>query len=381
MSNDPDLQIDALIDPVALIEAVDDDRFKQFLDHIPVAVAVSELQPSERVTYANLGFQRLTGREAADIEGKSWRALPGIAALDGDDRLLRDAVREDSEYVGVFTIEREVGAVTVDVWSNTIEDEHGQPVYRLVAMNTATEPGDDRVAQSAALAAKDLLLKELQHRVKNNLQMITALIRMEARQVSAEADGERFSRLAGRVHALAVLYDALSHDKSDDQVDLGAYLGQIASAVMQAHGVEGVRLDMKIDTWPVSINVAMPAGLVVNEVMTHALKHAFADEKGGIIKLDSVIDETGCHITIADDGVGLPEGEIWPQPGKLGAIIVKSLKQNASAKIAVRSRPGKGVGVTISFARPESAKSKAAPALKKLAPAAANHAEPAGQSE
>lgn len=342
----------APVDPVAFVDALESDRFKQFLDHIPVAVAVSELQPSEIVTYANLEFQRLTGQASVEIEGQSWRALPGIASADGDDRLLRDAVKNDSEYIGVFTIERDAGSIKVDVWSNTIENEAGEPIYRLVAMGSAADSVDDRDAAATALHNKDILLRELQHRVKNNLQMITALIRLEARNVRNNDNSERFSRLAGRINALAVLYDALSQDKADDQVDLGAYLGQIASAVMQAHAVEGVRLDTKIDTWPVSVNVAMPAGLVVNEVLTNSLKHAFPGAEGGIIKLHSLIDDSGCHITIADDGVGLPEGAVWPQPGKLSAIIVKSLQQNASAKVAVKSAPGKGVAVTISFARP-----------------------------
>ena len=352
MSNDTDRRGDAPVDAAAFVDAMEGDRFKQFLDHIPVAVAVSELQPSEIVTYANLEFQRLTGREAAEIEGKSWRALPGIASADGDERLLRDAVKNDSEYIGVFTIDREAGAINVDVWSNTIENEAGEPIYRLVAIGCAPESTDAADAEAAALNAKDVQLRELQHRVKNNLQMITALIRLEARNAAAGDNGEGFARLAGRINALAVLYEALSRDKADDQVDLGAYLGQIASAVMQANATEGIRLDTKIDTWPVSINVAMPAGLVVNEVLTNALKHAFTGREGGIIKLHSLIDDDGCHITVADDGVGLPEGASWPQPGRLSAIIVQSLKKNASAKVSVESVPGKGVAVTISFARP-----------------------------
>jgi len=341
-----------LIDPATIVEALEQDRFKQFLDHIPVAVAVSDLQPSEIVTYSNLEFQRLTGQTAQDIEGKSWLALPGIASASGDERLLRDAVLDDSEYIGVFTINRHAGAIDVDVWSNTIENEAGQPIYRLVAMACAPESSDDSNAEAKALHSKDVLLRELQHRVKNNLQMITSLIRMEVRSLPSNVSSESFARLAGRINALAVLYDALSRDKADDNVDLGAYLGQIASAVMQAHGVEGIRLDTKIDTWPVSINVAMPAGLVVNEVLTNSLKHAFKGRAGGVIKLHSLIDDDGCHITIADDGVGIPEGATWPQPGKLSAIIVQSLKQNASAKVSVESGPKTGVAVTISFARP-----------------------------
>ena len=352
MSNPQNDHTDALIDPAAIADALEEDRFKQFLDHIPVAVAVSELQPSEIVTYANLEFQRLTGLSAAQIEGKSWRALPGIASAVGDERLLRDAVQDESEYIGVFTINREAGTINVDVWSNTIESDDGKPIYRLVAMGSAPASTEQRGTEAAILHNKDIQLKELQHRVKNNLQLITSLIRSEARNLQNSDSAEVFSRLAGRVNALAVLYDALSRDKADDQVDLGAYLGQIAAAVMQAHGAEGIRLDTKIDTWPVSVNVAMPAGLVVNEVLTNSLKHAFAGRDGGTIKLHSLIDDSGCHITIADDGVGLPQGEVWPQPGRLSAIIVQSLKNNAAAKVSVQSTLGKGVAVTITFAKP-----------------------------
>lgn len=352
MSHEPEDRVDAPVDAAAIVDALEGDRFKQFLDHIPVAVAVSELRPSEIVTYANLEFQRLTGLLTAEIEGKSWRALPGIASAEGDERLLRDAVRDDSEYIGVFTIDRAAGAINVDVWSNTIEDERGKPIYRLVAMSCAPISTDHRYAEATELNKKDVLLRELQHRVKNNLQMITSLIRSEARTLQNDESSESFSRLAGRVNALAVLYDALSQDKADDQVDLGAYLGKIAAAVMQAHAVEGVRLDTKIDTWPVSINVAMPVGLVVNEVLTNSLKHAFAGREGGIIKLHNLVSGDTCQVTIADDGVGLPDGATWPQPARLSAIIVRSLEQNASARVSVKSAPGKGMTVTISLTRP-----------------------------
>lgn len=350
MNDDNADKLGALLDTPNLAAALGNERFKQFLDYVPVAVAVSELHPSETITYANREFERLTGHPIADIEGKSWRALPGMAAQDDDDRLLRDAVKSDSDYIGEFMIRQGAETIVVDVWSNTIEDEDGTPLFRLVALAPA---GSEREldAQAAALEEKDELLRELQHRVKNNLQMITALIRLEARNVQDDSTGERFDRLAGRISALAVLYDTLSQENANESVDLGIYLGQIATSVMAAHATEGVRLDMKLDSWVASINVAMPAGLVINELLTNALKHAFPDREGGTITLHSLVDEVGCHITVADDGVGLAEGVVWPKPGKLGAVIVQSLKKNAAAEVAVRSEPGKGVKVVISFAK------------------------------
>ena len=346
------VEVEQLLATPGLSDALESDRFKQFLDHVPVAIAVSELSPSEAITYCNFEFERLTGQPAAKIQGNDWKVLPGVAAPRGDDTPLGDAVQSEEEYVGTFTIDRDGDRVDVDAWSNTIESDDGVPMFRLVALASTGQRSRDAGQQhDQLLRDKDVLLRELQHRVKNNLQMITALIRMEARNVPDGETGERFDRLAGRIHSLALLYDLLSLEGANDAIDLGVYLSQVASSVMQAHAVEGIRLDLKVDTWPVSINVAMPAGLVVNELMTNALKHAFVGRDGGTITVSSLVSDTGCRVVIADDGVGLPEGETWPQSGKLGAVIVQSLKQNARATLEVNSAPNEGLRVEIFFAR------------------------------
>ena len=348
-------RVERLLETPGLADALESERFKQFLDHVPVAIVVSELLPSEIITYANLEFERLTGHPVASVEGKSWKALPGVAAADHDDRLLSEAVKLDEEYIGTFRIDRDDGATDVDAWSNTIENDDGTPIFRLVALACVDQHLSDEDGLRQSLRDKDTMLREIQHRVKNNLQMITALIRLEARNVADDETGMRFDRLAGRIHALALLYQSLSADVPEDSIDLGVYLSQVASSVMQAHATEGIRLDLKVDTWPVSTNVAMPTGLVVNELLTNSLKYAFVGREGGTITVHSLIDEAGCRVIIADDGVGFPEGTTWPTPGKLGAVIAQSLRQNAIARFEVESSSDAGVRITIFFDRANAA--------------------------
>ncbi len=350
-SNTQPDQLGQLLDSPDLAEALESDRFKQFLDQIPVAIAVSELKSQERVVYANIAFERLSSRSSEMIVGQYWQILPGKRESDGQE--LGDAIVNASDFIGNFTVENADGTShVVDAWSNVIEDDEGAAAFRLVALIPSRSAADDeRKDLEQRIRDKDTLLRELQHRVKNNLQMITALIRMEARHVSDEVEEERFDRLAGRVESLALLYRSMSDENLTEEVDLGIYLSQIASAVMKAHAVEGIRLDLKVDTWPVSVNVAMPAGLVVNELMTNALKYAFVGRDGGTIKLHSLVDETGCKVTVADDGSGLPSGVEWPEPGKLSALIVRSLRENANAQLDVKSTPEVGTAVTIRFTR------------------------------
>ena len=124
---------------------------------------------------------------------------------------------------------------------------------------------------------------------------------------------------------------------------------------MAAQAVEGIHLELQVDTWPVSLDVAMPTGLVINELMTNALKHAFVGRDGGTIKLICLVDDSGCRITASDDGVCLCPDAVWPRPGKLSALIVQSLRHNARAHVGVESSPDKGTKVQIFFARSEAA--------------------------
>jgi len=343
--------VEQLLDTPELATALESEQFKKFLDQVPIAIAVSDLIETERVVYANPEFEKLSGLKAAGLARKNWTALAGTGIREQKDKALAECVVNETDFVGTFRLERAVdGPAVVDAYSNLIVDDEGKTCFRLVALVDVSFHSEEAPSIEERVREKDTLLRELQHRVKNNLQMITALIRLETRN-AAEPDQKRFERLAGRVDALALLYQALSNDEQNDEVDLGIYLSQIASAVMASHAVEGIRLDMKVDTYPVSINVAMPTGLVVNELLTNSLKHGFKGREGGTITLHSVVDGDGCRITIADDGVGLPEGETWPKPGKLGALIAHSLTENAKAQFEVESSASDGTKVTIVFKR------------------------------
>ena len=116
------------------------------------------------------------------------------------------------------------------------------------------------------------------------------------------------------------LYQALSNDGGGDEIDLGHYLSQIAAAVMSTCAVDGIRLDQKMDYAPVSVNTALSVGLVVNELLTNSFKYAFDGREQGVILIECLRQSDDRYrVVIADDGVGLPEGVMWPVPGKIDA--------------------------------------------------------------
>jgi PAS domain S-box-containing protein len=177
--------VEQLLETPGLADALESDRFKQFLDHVPIAIAVSKTGGDECVIYVNLEFERLCGLSAADVVDRSWDVLD--AHTDGGDAQhpLSEVITREQEYLGAFRFRGQTSVL--DAWANVIEDDDGVPTFRLVAMAAVqSEIATERAQTARQLEEKDTLLRELQHRVKNNLQMITALIRLEARQLPVE---------------------------------------------------------------------------------------------------------------------------------------------------------------------------------------------------
>ncbi len=337
----------------ALADETDSNRFERYFEQIPLAVVVSAMTAPECVIYANPAFEALSGQSRAEVEGQPWSSLRGAPRDGGSGLALAEAVVASSDLIGTFHLARpDQSVAVVDVFSNVIVDDDDGPTFRLAALVDVGGRDSEKLQEFELLIReKDTRLLEMQHRVKNNLQMITALIRIEARKAQGQLETGPFDRLAGRINAIQLVYKLLSDSGTGDEIDLGAYLSEIASSVMLSSAVEGIRLELKVDSFPVSVNVALPTGMVVNELLTNALKHAFVDRDGGTITVQSLLDERGCEVVVADDGVGLPEDVTWPKRGKLGALIVQSLRQNAKADIAVESKPGEGLRVRIAFPR------------------------------
>jgi two-component sensor histidine kinase len=343
-------QLNDLFGSEELAKALNTEEFKHFLDHVPIAIIVSKfLRGEHRICYGNKAFEALTSNAFPNCIGRGWSILSGFKGDDPPDTTLDKALQQDGEdFLGTFKLERP--AVVVEAYAGFIQNDDGSENYRIAALIDVTDRArKERDSFLRQLRDKDVLLQEVQHRVKNNLQLIVALIRLEARN---EHKGNKVNlpALAGRIEALQILYQTLSADAHGNEVDLGYYLSQIASAIVNAYAVDGIRLNLKVDHSPVSINVALSIGLVVNELVTNSFKHAFANRGAGVISIQCLRPEPGLYrVIVGDDGKGLPEGMVWPVPGKISALMVQTFRENTGADIAVETAPEKGMRVTMSF--------------------------------
>jgi PAS domain S-box-containing protein len=347
--DDTEQQVNDLFDSPGLSQAIDTEEFRVFLDHIPIPIIISKLvRGDQRIVYANKAYETLTGQTSSEIRGRGWSVLASFSLEDEPHLTFSDALTKSDDFIGTF--KREQPHLLVEAYSGLIENEDAAKTYRIVALIDVTERGKaQREVFSRQLRDKDMLLKELQHRVRNNLQLITALIRLDARN-QRRGDNVNLDKLAGRIETLQFLYKDLEIEGLGQVLDLGHYVSQIASAVVHTYGVAGIRLDLKVDHAPASINVAMPVGLLVNELLTNAFKYAFSGREGGTLTIRCLqLEQDRIRIVVADDGVGLPHGSTWPVQGKLGALVLQSLQENAETDFNVESTAGSGLRVTFTL--------------------------------
>lgn len=347
----PPEQVDQLLSSPALVRAIENDRYKHLLDSVPVAVAVSRGTGREQyVAYINAAFAIVTGLTAADVEGKPWSCLDAFQNEDDPGQALGQAIADGEDFIGVF---RPAPAgeriIIVQAYASVIESDDSIESFRIAAL---VDVGGRERAQleqyETQIRERDTLMRELQHRVKNNLQLVTALIRLEARSAT-EGESVALARLASRIDALAVLYRTLSAEDAGDDVDLGQYLSEVTAAVMKANAQPGVECDVQADYCLLSIDVAMPVGLLVNEMLTNALKYAFVGRSNGLLKVICKLEDERVTVVVSDDGIGIGE-TVWPSPRKLGALILQTLKENAkNVQFDVSSMPGQGSFFTLLF--------------------------------
>ncbi len=344
-------QAENLLASPELARAFENDEFRQILDHIPIALLVAQLREGkQRIVYANASFVELSGRTVEQIVGTELAALDYFIAEGNASSTLGHAIAEGDDFLGIFWTQIDDRRVVAEAHASTIEGEVES--YSIAALVDISQRDlAAREENNKAAAGNDMQMRELQHRVRNNLQLVIALIRIESRQLQ-RGEPVDFDRLAHRVEALSLLYSALAPEGKDSHLDLTHYISQIAGAVMQSNGPDGVRLELKLESCVVPVNVALSVGLVVNELITNAFKYAFVGRDAGKIIIRCVRKDEECVVSVEDDGVGLPEGATWPVQGKIGELMVRSLRENTKGEFAVETTAGKGVTALMRFRVP-----------------------------
>jgi two-component sensor histidine kinase/CheY-like chemotaxis protein len=193
---------------------------------------------------------------------------------------------------------------------------------------------------SASLREKEALLKEVHHRVKNNIQIISSLLNLQTDYITDNRALEILNDSRNRVHSMALLHDKLYRSKDLTNIDFASYVRDLASYLIQSFTLFESLIDITIDINEIylSVDTAIPLGLIINELLTNSLKHAFPeDRKGEIVISSHKTNERELSITFADNGVGFPKNLNFPNTQSLGLQLVETLIEQLHAAVEVES--------------------------------------------
>lgn len=189
---------------------------------------------------------------------------------------------------------------------------------------------------------KEVMIKEIHHRVKNNLQIVKSLIRFQMDQVKDPATLELFNECVNRVSAMALVHEQTYLSKDLANIDVGNYLNSLIRDLGHAYSVGiALRMDVDIRVHTLSVDALVPLGLLINEVISNSFKHAFKGRSSGtiIVHLDGN-EADGLHLRIGDDGVGLSDRESWKKPQSLGMELIHTLAGQLDVDVELTDAPG-----------------------------------------
>lgn len=316
-------------------------RFQSFMNNSPALARIKDAEG--HVVYMNNTCEHVFGVSIAECEGKSDDEL---WPRDVAERLRsRDlAVLESGEPSRVVeeVLLRDGRRVQFLTFRFLVYDATGRRMLGEVSTDIS-EQIRTQEALSQALAAKEVLFRELHHRVKNNLNVVSSLLSMQAEILKDSAVGRALADAQRRIACMALVHERLNSGEGSDEIDFRDYAASLSRNLLDVYGAteNGIRLRMELCPVSLELNQAVPCGLILNELVTNSLKYAFPNGRSGEIVVALRQDENDVvSIRVADDGVGLPPGFEWRQSPSLGLRIVNILSRQLDGTIAHGEGPG-----------------------------------------
>jgi PAS domain S-box-containing protein len=227
--------------------------------------------------------------------------------------------------------------------------EAGKVVGGVMAFRDITARKRAEELIQTSLREKEVLLKEIHHRVKNNLQVISSLVDLQADALKEPALRGVFADMRDRVRSMALVHEKLYQSESLARVEFAEYARSLLNSLWRAHADSAATVHLKLDLRPVSLSVitAIPCGLVLNELVTNALKHAFRGRSGNELTVELKAGPGGrVCLRVRDNGAGLPAGLDWRQSRSLGLRLVQMLARQLGGALEVSVDAGTEFQVT-----------------------------------
>ena len=324
-----------------------EERFQSFMQYLPGVAFMKDSQG--RYLFANELLTRLFQKHKTDWLGKTDFQLYGSNTA-------RQIVMNDRKVIdsgkGIHIIETIGEGEHATKWITAkfpIPDKHGK---RVLVGGIAVDITDRiKVEQKLkiSLKEKEVLLKEVYHRVKNNLQITSSLLELQSAHLRDDYDRELFRESQNRLSTMAMIHEQLYKTDNLSSINMQDYITNLVTGLLKSYDAGNVVTDIRVDDTLFTLDMAIPLGLIINEIVTNSLKHAFrkqvVKENRLTIRL-SKRAENVMRLIVADNGPGLPSQDVIDSKKSLGMELIDALTSQLGGKLHIRSDGGAVFGIT-----------------------------------
>lgn len=342
-------------------------RSRQHLERMLQVAPVPKILCDQqgKFTFVNDAFSRTYGYSREDISDlETWRALafpdPGyrteVIERWTDTHSQQSSLILESDDPGQRNLEIRVrckdGSFKTALASRALLVDE-EVTEQLLVLFDITSQVESQADLRASNLEKEALLKEVHHRVKNNLQVIASLLRLEVRRSTVDDTKSVLGHMQARIQAMALLHETLYRSGVFASVDLGSYLRRLSTQAFQAmsNASSAVELEFNLGSVQIGMDQAIPCGLLVNELISNSLKHGFPLGVTGhvTVELQPMDTEQHWYLRVSDTGVGLSESFELKQKYSLGLQLVDNLARQLKGEMVITPNQNKGVAITINF--------------------------------
>ncbi len=309
--------------------------------------AIISVDEGQRIILFNRGAEKIFGYAREEMYGQTLEALLPKRVAENHHHHVRE-FQEASVPARRMGDRREIAGCRKDGTEFPAEasiskaDVDGQCILTVILRDVSKRHQAEEKVR-ASLQEKEALLKEIHHRVKNNLQVISSLLGLQSRTGQSEQTKKALQESQNRIHSMALLHEALYQSHNLSQIDCRKYFEQLGAHLFRCFGISASRVQLQIDVGGVTLGLesAVPCGLIVNELISNSLKHAFHEGRCGVIRI-LLRREADDRMTliVADNGPGIPENIGFYTTRSLGLRLVRTLADQLHATIELEVREG-----------------------------------------
>ena len=309
---------------------------------------------NRKVEWANAAHDALLGYDLAETAGlETSRFFARAAQYDQVGSEGCDQMAKGGSYTAEVQLKRKDGSVVECRVAGRAVNAADLAEGGIWVVQDITQQKQAEAAVQASLREKESLLKEVHHRVKNNLQIISSLLRLQAGRVEHPAARAVLTDMQNRIRSMALIHEHLYRSKTLAQVDLSSYLTQLCTQLFHALAAPSGAVQLKFALAPVSVEAdqAIPCGLLVSELVSNSLKHAFPEGRAGEVRveLQPVPGGEEFCLRVADNGIGLPSGLDPARLTSLGLRLAPDLARQLGGQLVIVPGPGAGFEVVFTL--------------------------------